>query len=247
MATQRYISTSFWDDGWVQELTPHQRYLYLYLLTNPLTNIAGAYKITDKRIMFDTGLTQAQLTDIMRVFTESRKAVRHGEWIILPAWPDHQKWDSSPKVKKGIEALLRTFSPDILGVMVQVGYRYPIDTLSVPYTYPSNYIDSDSDSDFTPKPPETIPKKKRFVPPTVEEVAAYIKEKGFTISAQRFIDGNEQKGWIVGAKTPMKDWKAAVRTWQANEDSGIFKKQAPAAPESNGIFKVILPDEEAGQ
>lgn len=87
---------------------------------------------------------------------------------------------------------------------------------------------------------------KRFVPPTVEEVAAYIKEKGFTISAQRFIDGNQQKGWKVG-KSTMVDWKAAVRTWQANEDSGIFKKQSPTTPESNGIFKVVLPDEGAGQ
>jgi len=78
---------------------------------------------------------------------------------------------------------------------------------------------------------------KRFVPPTVEEVAAYIKEKGFTISAQRFIDGNQQKGWKVG-KSPMVDWKAAVRTWQSYETD---RKQTTAAPEYR---MVTLPEEE---
>jgi hypothetical protein len=52
----------------------------------------------------------------------------------------------------------------------------------------------------------------RFVKPTPLEVSAYGKEIGFTIDGQGFCDFYESKGWLIG-KNPMKDWKAAVRTW----------------------------------
>ena len=60
---------------------------------------------------------------------------------------------------------------------------------------------------------ETKPKVRRFTKPTVQEVDDYIKEKGYNFSAGAFVDFYESKGWVVG-KSPMKDWKAACRTWQ---------------------------------
>ncbi len=54
------------------------------------------------------------------------------------------------------------------------------------------------------------PTRSRFVPPTVEEVAEYVRERGSRVDPQGFIDFYEAKGWKIG-KTPMKDWKAACR------------------------------------
>lgn len=59
------------------------------------------------------------------------------------------------------------------------------------------------------------PKRKAFVPPTKQQVLEYAKEIGYRIDAEKFIAAYEQKGWLVG-KTPMRDWKAAVRNWKAN-------------------------------
>lgn len=56
---------------------------------------------------------------------------------------------------------------------------------------------------------------KRFTPPTVEEVAAYCAERKSTVDAQRFVDYYESNGWKVG-RNRMKDWKAAVRSWERN-------------------------------
>lgn len=61
--------------------------------------------------------------------------------------------------------------------------------------------------------------RKRFQKPTFEEVSAYCKERNNYVDPQAFIDFYESKGWIVG-KTPMKDWRAAVRTWEKRESSG---------------------------
>jgi len=54
---------------------------------------------------------------------------------------------------------------------------------------------------------------KSFIPPTVEEVTAYCRERDNFIDPQHFIDYYEARNWMLG-KTKMKDWKAAVRTWE---------------------------------
>lgn len=58
-------------------------------------------------------------------------------------------------------------------------------------------------------------KAKRFTPPTLEEVAAYCKERNNSVDPQHFIDYYTSNGWRVGKNT-MKDWRAAVRTWERN-------------------------------
>ena len=66
-------------------------------------------------------------------------------------------------------------------------------------------------------------KAKRFIPPTVEEVESYCLERGNGIDAQSFIDFYESKGWMIG-KNKMKDWKAAVRTWERSRNKNSTKK-----------------------
>lgn len=56
----------------------------------------------------------------------------------------------------------------------------------------------------------------RFCKPTVEEVRLFCLERKNTVSPQKFVDFYESKGWLVG-KSPMKDWRAAVRNWERQE------------------------------
>lgn len=60
-------------------------------------------------------------------------------------------------------------------------------------------------------------KRKRFTPPTVSEVSDYCKERGSNIDPEQFVDFYAAKGWKVGNQ-PMKDWRAAVRTWEKREE-----------------------------
>ena len=59
-------------------------------------------------------------------------------------------------------------------------------------------------------------KIKKFTKPTVEEISAYCQERNSPISAEQFFNFYESKGWRIGS-SPMKDWRAAVRTWEAKE------------------------------
>lgn len=67
---------------------------------------------------------------------------------------------------------------------------------------------------------------RRFTPPTLEEVEAYVREHSASVDAQKFIDFYTSKGWMIG-KNQMKDWKAAVRTWENREDTDNSSKPTP--------------------
>ena len=60
-------------------------------------------------------------------------------------------------------------------------------------------------------------KRKRFTPPTVDEVSAYCRERHNSINPEQFCDFYASKGWKVG-QNPMRDWKAAVRTWEKRDN-----------------------------
>lgn len=88
-------------------------------------------------------------------------------------------------------------------VSVQHPERCQIDIESSVIPTPNNINNNISDNI----------KSTRFVKPTVEEVRAYCKERNNTVDAEKFITHYQSNGWKVG-KTSMKDWKAAVRTWE---------------------------------
>lgn len=83
----------------------------------------------------------------------------------------------------------------------------------------------------------TASSPSRFHKPTVDEVRAYIQESGYHVNPNDFVNFYESKGWLVG-KSPMKDWKAAVRTWESKE-----KNENPAkfAEEKEDEYHPIVP------
>ena len=76
---------------------------------------------------------------------------------------------------------------------------------------------------FTETGKKTLPNnntnnKNTFIRPLQAEIEAYCKEISFVLDANHFIDHYEARGWLIG-KNPMKDWKAAVRTWKRNSST----------------------------
>lgn len=65
---------------------------------------------------------------------------------------------------------------------------------------------------------DRLNKEKRFAPPSVEEVGAFVDEKQYNVDPEAFVNFYASKGWKVGNQ-PMKDWKAAVRTWNKRHAS----------------------------
>lgn len=59
--------------------------------------------------------------------------------------------------------------------------------------------------------------RARFTPPSLDEVTAYCRERQNNVSAETFVDFYASKGWKIG-KESMKDWRAAVRTWEKRDE-----------------------------
>jgi hypothetical protein len=102
--------------------------------------------------------------------------------------------------------------------------------------------DKDKDIDnITAQAPDEKP--KRFIPPTVEEVRAYCEQRHNNVDPQYFVDYQESRGWMVG-KTKMKDWKAAVRTFERNDNSNRKPKQQYNREPPAYTMEQYLKDEE---
>ena len=79
------------------------------------------------------------------------------------------------------------------------------------------------------------PQRSRFIPPSVDDVREYCNERNNGIDPQAVVDWYTSNGWKVG-KNPMKDWKAAVRTW---ERKGESSKEESSKSESTNPFANI--------
>lgn len=96
-----------------------------------------------------------------------------------------------------------------------------------------------SESESNPKVFADKQKPKRFLKPTVEEIRAYCMERSNGIDAERFYDYYEARGWMVG-KSPMKDWKAAVRTWEQNDRRNTGGTEHKAAGVDTTSYGTVL-------
>ena len=228
MSTQRYISTSFWDDEWIQTLDPSEKLLYLYYMTNPLTNIAGVYKVTERRVSFDTGFTSSTIQHIMAKFEKVGKVFRHGEWIILPTWAKHQKVSDRDNIRKGIDAILKALPDDVFQYAVEKGYKYIylkdlgrcLQGASTTSNYSNIDIESDIESDIIQTPDKPAkPKKHRHgeykhVLLTSDQYLKLCEEWGepeLLRMIKTLDEGIETKGYKY------KNHNLALRKWKSNE------------------------------
>ena len=78
--------------------------------------------------------------------------------------------------------------------------------------------------------------KANIIPPKIEWVEQYVRERGNKIDAQTFYDFYSSKGWMVG-KTKMKDWKACIRTWERNRNQPTLEQKSKY--DFNALQKMI--------
>lgn len=101
MANGRYIKTSFWKDGYIAELDPIEKLLFLYFITNPQTNLAGMYEINLREVAFDTGIDKDMIQKILQRFCDDGKMYYEQGWLVLTNFLKHQR--PNPSIIAGVE------------------------------------------------------------------------------------------------------------------------------------------------
>lgn len=83
---------------------------------------------------------------------------------------------------------------------------------------------NDKNDIYSGQSPQPTPKK--FIPPSLKEVEKYCQERNRGVDPDKWHNFYTAKGWMVG-KNKMKDWRAAVRTWEPKQEKQYFERPAP--------------------
>lgn len=141
MAVYRQIWMSFWTDPKIlDDFTPEDRYFYLYLMTNPHTNLIGCYEISIKQISDETGYSKDTVERLLDRFMDYHKVVDYSKdtkELLLKNWSKYN-WTKSEKLDKPLfeecsqikNLQFRAFVGDLINSRdtVPIGYTYGMDT-----------------------------------------------------------------------------------------------------------------------
>ena len=139
MALYRTISLSFWTDSKVEDdFTPEDRYFYLYLLTNPHTNLCGCYEISKRQMSNETGYNIDTIERLIERFTKTHGVIAYDDdtkEILIVNWSRYN-WTKSQKFLKAVVRDVERIKNDdfrkyvdnlLRGYGINVD-KYPIDT-----------------------------------------------------------------------------------------------------------------------
>lgn len=123
MAKNRMVNTSFWDDSYIATLSVPEKLLFLYLITNALTNVMGVYEIRVARMALDTGIEESSVERILKNFQAHGKITHINGWVIVHNFENHQtlRGDLIDKAKRDLvkkipEKVYKAYASPLQGV-----------------------------------------------------------------------------------------------------------------------------------
>lgn len=153
MAIYRNVQLSFWTDNKVEDdFTPEDKYFYLYLLTNPQTNICGCYEVSYSQLTNQTGYNKDTVSRLLDRFENVHKIIKFNKStkeILILNWYKYN-WSKSEKTLVGVENVAKhikskEFQKYIYSIIenirkgsVQMGHVCPME---------ASVSDTDSDTD----------------------------------------------------------------------------------------------------
>ena len=119
------LRMNLWDEPFMQEMgaSMELKVLYIYLLSNALSNIAGVYKITNRRIRFDLCNENLDLTALFASLKKMKKVYRCGDYVIVKDAPLYIKKMTKTAIKE-MDSILRELPDKIKTKMKRIHYRY---------------------------------------------------------------------------------------------------------------------------
>lgn len=199
--------TDKWKKRFLRELKPQHKLLWFYILDD--CNHAGIWDVDIEVASIRVG--EELIYDMLpQAFLDKIVIFDNGDKWFIPDFIEFQYGELNPNsnVHKSVIALLEKYN-----LQGYVKGSQGVET---------TLQDKDKDKDIV----KVKAKVKRFVKPTVVDIAEYCIERNNSVDAEKFYDYYSSNGWKVG-KNPMKDWKASVRTWEKNTSQENEKVSQP--------------------
>lgn len=150
MAIYRNLQLSFWTDNKIEdEFTPEDKFFYLYLLTNPQTNLCGCYEVSYSQMTRQTGYNKDTIIRLLGRFDSLHNVIKFDsktKEILILHWYKYN-WSKSEKVLSGVCNVAKYIKSDSFRKYVfETVENIKNDTLYIGYTYPMDTSVSDTDS-----------------------------------------------------------------------------------------------------
>lgn len=229
------FNTQTWKDSWFRKLSTKAKNLFIFLWTNDHKNLACIYEIDIETICFYTGLTKKDVKDTLSILYPKVKYDFENEVVWVVNFVRHQFMRTeniSPKIITGIKNnLVQNNGHFFIGEFLKeyqsldISYEHPINTVSEGYQYPPGEGVGEGKGKKIKKV------EKKFIPPSLNEVKAFFKEKGYRLNiAQIAFDHYNLADWHDTEGKPVKNWKQKMNTvWFKDEN------KAPPIEQSNKI------------
>ena len=150
MAIYRNLQLSFWTDNKIEdEFTPEDKFFYLYLLTNPQTNLCGCYEVSYSQMTRQTGYNKDTIIRLLERFESLHNVIKFDsktKEILILHWYKYN-WSKSEKVLSGVCNVAKYIKSDSFRKYVfETVESIKNDTIYIGYTYPMDTSVSDTDS-----------------------------------------------------------------------------------------------------
>ena len=188
---KRFTDTEKWKKGFIRSLTPSYKLLWLYMIDD--CDNAGVWQVEVEVASIRIGVKLNE-KEALKLFGDAVISFDSGtKWFIK----------EFVKFQQGVNHIAELNSnsnphKSILRLVEQYKLLELEDN-------PKEYIEEVKEAK----------KSSRFVKPTSDEVYEYCTDRSNKVCPDKFINFYDSNGWKVG-KNPMKDWKACVRSWEAN-------------------------------
>lgn len=152
MAIYRNVQMTFWTDAKiVEEFTPDDKLIYLYLMTNPHTNLAGCYEITLSQMCVELGFSKEKIEKLIERMEKIHQVIRFSKRtreILILNWSKYN-WTSSPKFRKPLLAEIEEVK-DAEFKRFLLETEQGLDSVSIPYQQGMDTSDTVTDTDIKP-------------------------------------------------------------------------------------------------
>lgn len=178
MATFRKVHIQFWSDPFVQELTPEQKFFYLYLLTNDKTKQCGIYEITKRQIVYDTGYNIDTVSKFIKYCIDADKIRYNTETneLAIKNWNKYNG-STSPQVQTLVNQELKSVK----------------DTLLIEYLYGSDNVEIQGRNKKENKKEKRIEEEKESSPPPAKSESNVTPTLDWRKECTSFLSGTKWK------------------------------------------------------
>lgn len=215
---KRFTETCKWDDPWFRSLPGSHKLVFLYVLDR--CDNAGFWEFDKEAVIFHTKLKEEHVEGALKGLERGLKGA--SGWVWVRRFLRHQKnEDLNPAnpAHRQIISLLSDQSKRFSEVPEFLEFEGAYKGLFSPIGIGKGLV----------KEKGRVQRGEASIP-TSEESLEFASEIALSSEeCSAFMDHFQSNGWRVGGKTPMKDWKAAMRGWQRNVKAGTFRNGTTSA------------------